>query len=145
MARLRKQRRSARQAHSDRAGSAPWLLVLSARSQALIFALGALVVSALLHFSSDRFADPDAFYHFRHAALYGEGSLFSSVFPWIPFSVIGKYSADIWYGFHILLIPFTWIGDAVLAMRLAGVGLTWAFLLTIYCACAKLELKPGWL
>ena len=104
-----------------------------------------MIVSALLHFSSDKFADPDGFYHFRHAALYGEGNLFSPAFPWIPFSVIGKYSADIWYGFHVLLIPFTWIGDPVLAMRLAGVGLTWAFLLTIYCACVKLDLKPAWL
>ena len=120
-------------------------LTLSARSQALIFALVALIVSALLHFSSDKFADPDGFYHFRHAALYGEGNLFSSAFPWIPFSVIGKYSADIWYGFHIFLIPFTWIGDPVLAMRLAGVVLTWAFLLTIYRACVKLDLKPAWL
>ena len=145
MAKLRKQRRSARQAHGDRAVRAPWLPALSARSQALIFALIALIVSALLHFSSDKFADPDGFYHFRHAALYGEGNLFSPAFPWIPFSVIGKYSADIWYGFHVLLIPFTWIGDPVWAMRLAGVGLTWAFLLTIYCACVKLDLKPAWL
>ncbi len=145
MAKLRKQRRSARQAHGGGVVSAAWLPTLSARSQALVFALGALIVSALLHFSSDKFADPDAFYHFRHAALYGEGYLFSSAFPWIPFSVIGKYSADIWYGFHVFLIPFTWIGDPVLAMRLAGVVLTWAFLLTIYCACAKLDLKPAWL
>ena len=145
MARLRKQRRSARKARADGVVSAPWPPALSARSQALVFALSALVVSALLHFSSDKFADPDAFYHFRHAALYGEGNLFSPAFPWIPYSVIGKYSADIWYGFHLLLIPFTWIGDPVLAMRLAGSVLTWAFLLTIYRACVGLDLKPAWL
>jgi hypothetical protein len=124
MAKLRNQRRRARQAHGDGVVRAAWLPALSARSQALVFALGALIVSALLHFSSDKFADPDGFYHFRHAALYGEGNLFSPAFPWIPFSVIGKYSADIWYGFHVLLIPFTWIGDPELAMRLAGVILT---------------------
>ena len=145
MAKLRKQRqRAARKAQAEPIGAA-WLPKLSARAEAILFALVALIVSALLHFSSDRFADPDGFYHFRHAALYGEGNLFSSAFPWLPFSVIGKYSADIWYGFHILLIPFTWIGDPVLAMRLAGLVLTWAFLLTIYCACAKLDLKPAWL
>jgi hypothetical protein len=144
MAKLRKQRRAARKAQAELIGAA-WLLTPSARGEAILFALVALIVSALLHFSSDKFADPDAFYHFRHAALYGEGNLFSPAFPWIPFSVIAKYSADIWYGFHVLLIPFTWIGDPVLAMRLAGVVLTWSFLLTIYCACAKLELKPAWL
>ena len=145
MAKLRKQRQhAARKAQAELIGAA-WLPTLSARAEAILFALVALIVSALLHFSSDKFADPDGFYHFRHAALYGEGNLFSSAFPWMPFSVIGKYSADIWYGFHILLIPFTWIGDPVLAMRLAGLVLTWAFLLTIYCACAKLDLKPAWL
>ena len=145
MAKLRKQRqRAARKAQAEPIGAA-WLPKLGARAEAILFALVALIVSALLHFSSDRFADPDGFYHFRHAALYGEGNLFSSAFPWLPFSVIGKYSADIWYGFHILLIPFTWIGDPVLAMRLAGLVLTWVFLLTIYYACAKLDLKPAWL
>ena len=145
MAKLRKQRqRAARKAQAEPIGAA-WLPKLSARAEAILFAFIALIVSALLHFSSDRFADPDGFYHFRHAALYGEGNLFSSAFPWLPFSVMGKYSADIWYGFHILLIPFTWIGDPVLAMHLAGLVLTWAFLLTIYCACAKLELKSAWI
>ena len=145
MAKLRKQRRrAARKAQGELIGAA-WLPTLSARAEAILFALVALIISALLHFSSDKFADPDGFYHFRHAALYGEGNLFSSAFPWLPFSVIGKYSADIWYGFHIFLIPFTWIGDPVLAMGLAGLVLTWAFLLTIYRACAKLDLKPAWL
>lgn len=110
------------------------------------FTLAALAVSFYLHFNSEKIADPDSFYHFRHAALYAEGGLFSAGFPWIPYSIINKYSADIWYGFHVLLIPFVWIDDPLIGIRLAGVFVTASYLFVVYHVCRKLEIKlaPVW-
>ena len=78
--------------------------------------------------------DPDVFYHFRHAALYADGGIFSSNFPWLPYSVISKYDADIWYGFHLILIPFTWVGNQILGIRILTVFTICSFLLLLYWA-----------
>ncbi len=107
------------------------------------FALAALALSFYLHFNSDNFPDPDIFYHFRHAALYAGGELFSGEFPWAPYSIIGRFSSDIWYGFHVLLIPFAWVDDPLIGMRLAGVFVTAVCLLSVYLVCLRLELEPA--
>ncbi|MBM4296134.1 MAG: hypothetical protein FJ143_00160 [Deltaproteobacteria bacterium] len=114
--------------------------------EAAWFVAAALAVSFYLHFSSDKFADPDIFYHFRHAALYAANGPFDAAFPWARYSVIGQHGADIWYGFHLLLIPFVWLGDPLLAMRLAGALATTAFLFSVFHACRQLEIKaaPLW-
>ncbi|MGH7809013.1 MAG: hypothetical protein ACREP5_01935, partial [Candidatus Binatia bacterium] len=112
--------------------------------EATLFAFLALAVSIFLHFSTEKFADPDAFYHFRHAALYAEGNGLSGEFPWIPYSVISKFSSDIWFGFHLLLIPFTWVGEPVLALQLAGVVITALCLFSVYLACVRLEIKAAY-
>jgi hypothetical protein len=116
----------------------------NALQEVILFAFLALAVSILLHFSTDKFADPDAFYHFRHAALYAEGNGLSGQFPWIPYSVISKFSSDIWFGFHILLIPFAWIGDPVLGLQLAGVVITALCLFSVYLACVRLDIKAAY-
>jgi hypothetical protein len=143
MAKQKKQRRITRAQKS----SAPITTVSSSKldslQQAAWFILAALAVSFYLHFNSDKFPDPDIFYHFRHAALYAGGGLFSSEFPWTPYSVIGRYSADIWYGFHVLLIPFVWIDDPLVGMRLAGVVVTASCLLSVYLVCLRVEIKPA--
>lgn len=69
-------------------------------------------------------ADLDGFYHLGHAAAYLEGSLFDSSLPWATRSVIGDYGGDLWWGFHMLLLPFAALGDVALGMRLAGWALT---------------------
>src|SRR3989344_1001093 len=56
-------------------------------------------------------ADADGFYHIRHSWVYRTAGLFNSSFPWAQYSVIKQYSADLWYGFHIFLIPFTYFQD----------------------------------
>ena len=123
--------------------SAPHRLILRTRQRLALFLLAALAVSVHLHLSSNKFPDPDVFYHFRHAAIYAGGGLFSGEFPWIPYSVIGKFSSDIWYGFHVLLIPFAWAGDPLLAMRLAGIFVTALCLFFVYLACLRLDIKPA--
>jgi hypothetical protein len=115
--------------------------------QALIFGCVALVVAAFLHFSAETFPDPDVFYHFRHAAIYANpGELLRTSFPWVRYSVISEFSSDLWYGFHLLLVPFTFGRDPIVGMQLAGVFVTCASLILFYAACVHLEIKaaPFW-
>jgi hypothetical protein len=114
---------------------------LDSPHEAKWFVSAALALSFYLHFSSNNFPDPDLFYHFRHAALYADYGPFFADFPWARYSVIARFGADIWYGFHILLIPFVWLGDPTIALRLAGVFVTGAFLLSIYLACRRMAIK----
>lgn len=106
------------------------------------FILAALVVLAFLYFGSDKISDPDIFYHFAHADIYKNSGILRSDFPWLPYSAIGKYSADIWYGFHLTLVPFAFLQNHVLGMRLAGVFITFIFLILFYFSCALLKITP---
>ncbi len=106
------------------------------------FILAALLVSVFLHFGADKIADPDIFYHFAHADIYKSSGISQSAFPWLPYSAIGKYSADIWYGFHLALVPFTFLKNHILGMRLAGVFITFIFLILFYFACSLLKITP---
>lgn len=144
MANERKRRRRANRAQKSlpNATTAP-LSALNSRQKAALFLFAALAVSVYLHFNSNKFPDPDVFYHFRHALIYAGGRLFSGEFPWVPYSVVGKFSSDIWYGFHVLLIPFAWAGDPLLGMRLAGVFVTAVFMFSVYLACVRLDIKPA--
>ncbi|MBX3096872.1 MAG: hypothetical protein KF812_08420 [Fimbriimonadaceae bacterium] len=49
--------------------------------------------------------DTDALYHVGHALAYQENGIFSSAFPWATASAIGEVGGDLWYGFHLLLLP----------------------------------------
>jgi hypothetical protein len=144
MAKERKRRRRATRVQKPLTGvtTAP-AATLNSHQNAALFLFAALAVSVYLHFNSSKFPDPDIFYHFRHAAIYAGGGLFSGEFPWVPYSVIGKFSSDIWYGFHVLLIPFAWAGDPILGMRLAGIFVTAVCIFFVYLACVRLDIKPA--
>lgn len=71
-----------------------------------------------------RVADLDGFYHVGHALAYLEGGLTDTSLPWATRSVIADYRGDLWWGFHVLMIPFAALGDVGLAMQLAGLSLT---------------------
>lgn len=72
-----------------------------------------------------RITDPDAFYHVGHAQLYRSEGISTGDFPWTAFSVIGEVGADIWYGLHLLVMPFAGVeGDAAVAgIRIAALAL----------------------
>ncbi len=119
---------------------------LSARQTTVVFLCVSVLTAFFLQFSSDRIADPDILYHFRHAEIYGRAGaagLFAADFPWVRYSVISEYASDLWYGFHLLLVPFTWAEDPILGLRLAGVFTTALFLFLIYAAYSRLELRPA--
>ena len=111
----------------------------------LVFVCIAVTVAVWLHLSSDKFPDPDAFYHFRHAEIYGSagaGGVFRTDFPWVHHSVISKFSSDLWYGFHLVIVPFTLLDDPILGMRLAGIFITFMFLISFYAACVYFNIRP---
>src|SRR3989344_432428 len=85
-----------------------------------VFLLAVIVFAAFLHFGYPIRPEGDQLYHFKHAEIYKTNGIFDSGFRWLPYSAIGKRGADMWYGFHLLLIPFTFFQDQILGLRVAG-------------------------
>jgi hypothetical protein len=78
----------------------------------------------LLHLSlAPNVGDLDSFYHIGHAAAYLENGLFDTGLPWATQSVIADEGADLWWGFHVVLLPFA-AGDPAWGIRVAGLVLT---------------------
>jgi hypothetical protein len=102
-------------------GSAHWPLA----AIALVIVLGHLTLFP-------KIADLDGFYHLGHAAAYAEGSPFDTSLPWATQSVIAERGADMWWGFHVLLIPFTAIDDVEWGVRAAALVLTIVLAATVY-------------
>jgi hypothetical protein len=93
-----------------------------------------LALAAWLNFSHGRITDTDSFYHYRHAWVYATEGLTHAAFPWTQFSVIRTMAADLWYGLHVLMIPLTWMGDPVAALKLGSFLTTAAALILFYVA-----------
>ena len=114
-----------------------------------LFAVAAFVVSRFLHALSAATSTADAFYHLRHADLYASHGLFMTAFPWVSCSVISKFAGDIWYGFHLILIPFTQLPEgllqflfvkapeAIIRTKVAAIFLLVVLLVTLYLAMRR--------
>ena len=101
----------------------------------------ALLVSLFLHIQSWQIADLDNLYHFRHAWIYQIQGIFVSSFSWVQYSVIKDAGADLWYGFHLLLFPFTYIQNPVWGLKIASVVVTAAGILLLFFALRRLEVR----
>lgn len=100
------------------AGALPWL--------------AALAVVVIGHLSlAPNVADLDGFYHLGHAFAYLEGSVLDTGLPWATRSVIGDMGGDLWWGFHVLMLPFAAFGSVPLGLRLAGFAATLALAGTV--------------
>lgn len=104
-----------------------------------VFACLALATAAFFHLRSPNVPDPDSFYHYRHADLYRTNGLVMTAFPWIAWSIIRVHAADIWYGFHLLLVPFTAISNELMGIKLAGIALTTLLLVSARSALARMR------
>jgi hypothetical protein len=100
-----------------------------------------LLASAALHGSSSTTPDPDAFYHLRHAWVYRSAGIFDSAFPWTQFSVVRVEASDLWYGFHLLLVPFSLGANLLNGLLAASVCLTATVLLMVHSALARLDVR----
>lgn len=83
-------------------------------------------------------SDSDGYYHLRHAQQYRELGLFHAGFPWAQASVVRTYGADLWYGFHLLLLPLTFADDLVFSLRAGALLLTVAALLVVHWSMRRL-------
>jgi hypothetical protein len=63
--------------------------------------------------------DGDNFYHLGHAIQYRDHGPLFRPFPWVTYSVISQHNSDLWWGFHVLLVPITWLRDRVLILAVA--------------------------
>ncbi len=104
-----------------------------------IFVLFA-AIAAVFSFGTEKILDPDSFYHIRHAWIYRTEGLFNSDFPWTQFSIIKNFASDLWYGFHLFLMPFTFFDDLTVGIRLSAVIFTAVSLFLIYLALKKLKI-----
>lgn len=99
------------------------------RPRILHFAIGAVsigLVFSWLQFSTAGICcgDFDGYYHIKWSQLLWQGlrsGHFPPAFIWLPLTTLNpsRY-ADQHFLFHVLLIPFTWIGDLRLGAKLAA-------------------------
>jgi hypothetical protein len=84
-------------------------------------AAAVLAVVLAAHLSlAPNVADPDSFYHLGHAAHYAAHGVFDTSFPWATVSVIRDLGGDLWWGFHVVLIPFSAFGSVTDGIRAAA-------------------------
>lgn len=92
-------------------------------SLASVAAVLGVVLAAHLSLAP-RIAGVDAFYHVGHAAAYVRRGLLDTSFPWATQSVIGDLGADLWWGLHMVLVPFTFLGSVATQIRVAALVFT---------------------
>ncbi|MGD8699773.1 MAG: hypothetical protein PVJ43_10810 [Gemmatimonadales bacterium] len=108
--------------------------------------VGILIVVGAAHLMlAPNVADLDSFYHLGHAAHYAATTPFDTAFPWARFSAIRDLGADLWWGFHLLLLPFTGFTDLVDGIRVAGVVLSVSLLGAVLWICRRHRLVDPWL
>jgi hypothetical protein len=98
----------------------------------LAFASCATAAATVLRLANLGVPEQDSFYHFRHAAIYADRGLFTSVFPWLPYSAFSWFPSDIGYGFHLLLVPFTRLQSQIFAIQMAPVAEAAAMMTMVY-------------
>ncbi|RME13860.1 MAG: hypothetical protein D6802_00340 [Ardenticatenia bacterium] len=76
---------------------------------------------AFIQFGTPNLVGNDGYYHIKMAALMGAEGL-TPTFEWLPLTVLNPAEfVDHHFLFHILLIPFTWAFDLLLAAKVATV------------------------
>ncbi len=112
----------------------------------LIAGVAIVATVAAAHLSlAPRVAGVDAFYHVGHAFEYTQRGPLDTSFPWGTQSVIGDVGSDIWWGFHMVLLPFAATGQVVEAIRVAAFLLTLSFVGTVWWVLARHAVRhAGW-
>jgi hypothetical protein len=99
------------------------------------------LIAFTVHRTTDTISDLDNFYHMRHAWLYRTTGLMRTDFPWVEFSVIKQHASDLWYGFHLLLVPLTMCASLLDAIEWGSILCTACALWLFYAACRAMELR----
>lgn len=114
-------------------------------SHPVLFFLVALAACLALQFALPAMPESDSFYHLGHAKVYVEqGPLFAG-FPWQTASEIGRLGGDLWYGFHVILMPFAAAGDPIEMLLTAGAVMTALMLFGVFLALRDVDWRLRWL
>ena len=97
---------------------------------ALLFA-GLLLYFGTVLFPGDRVFSVDGLFHIKYADLLRRESL-ALPFTWLPVSVVGESGVNPHWGFHLLLIPFTLLGDLFVALKSSAVFYASAAVMALY-------------
>ncbi len=101
-----------------------------------VFAL-AFAFHLWIEFREPGLLEVDGYYHVKIAHLYATGELpiLGGEFPWMAYASFGKLFADWQLGYHLLLVPFSWLG------LLFGAKLSAAFFAALLVATAHAILR----
>jgi hypothetical protein len=96
----------------------------------------------LLQFSFSDLAGVDGYYHIKQAYLIRtKGISVIRNFSWLEYSVFKNHSSDLWLGYHLILIPFTYFKNLILGMKIATTLFSTFFLFTFYLILTKIKIK----
>ena len=113
-------------------------------AQWLGFLAAALVFSACVQWRWPRFTEFDSFYHYAHASIYAEHGPLYAGFPWAACSELSRHPGNLWYGFDLLLVPLTGLGDPLVGLRIAGTLTLTALLALSYAVFRRLDVGCPW-
>ena len=87
--------------------------------QPLLVYIGLLAYFGGISFLPDRLSGNDSYFHIKYAwLLWKEGRLWD--FPWLQGTIFRDVWIDHSFLYHLLLIPFTWLGDLIIAAKAAA-------------------------
>ena len=87
--------------------------------QPILVYIGLLVYFGGISFLTDRLSGNDSYFHIKYAWLLWKDG-FLRDFPWLQGTIFRDVWIDHWFLYHVLLIPFTWLGDLTLAGQAAA-------------------------
>lgn len=92
---------------------------------------GLLLYFGLIQSVANRISGNDSYFNIKYAwLLWHDGAVWN--FPWLQGTIFRDAWVDHQFLFHVLLIPFTWIGDLYLAAKVAGAFWASAAVYSVY-------------
>ena len=114
------------------------------RSKTFLIVAIFFVIAIFWHFGFNQVMEADSFYYIRQASLLRQNGLLDTSFPWAYHSVIKENSSSLWYGFSVILLPFTYLGD-IIGLKVAGAALTTAVMAAIFFIAKRHDFFSPWL
>ncbi len=100
--------------------------------------VGLLAYFSLIQVLSPRISGNDSYFHIKYAWLiWHEGAIWN--FPWLQGTLFREHWVDHQFLYHLLLIPFTWIGNLYLAAKVAGIFWSATALFAVYAVIRRMN------
>lgn len=110
-------------------------------SRTIISILTLVVISFFLIFPFPEIIESDNTLHIAYADLYRQHGLTFNDFTWQTNSILSVYKSDMWYGFHLLLLPFLVGDDFMLSVQLATFFISTVLFIIFYLVLSNIGVK----